>query len=69
MYTMASRMITNVLQNNMKKMILLISITIFGWAGWWLGAHIGFMTAYMISVIGSLLGVYVGVRINQNYLQ
>jgi len=53
---------------NMKKLILLISITIFGWAGWWLGANIGIMTAYVISVISSLLGVYVAVRINQNYL-
>lgn len=54
--------------NNMKKLILFISITIFGWAGWWVGAHIGVMTAYLMSVIGSLFGVYVGVRFNQHYL-
>ena len=53
---------------NMKKIILLTSITIFGWVGWWLGAHIGFMTAYAVSFIGSLIGVYAGVRINQAYL-
>ncbi len=52
----------------MKKIILLISISIFGWIGWWAGAHIGMMTAYFISLAGSLFGVYVGVRINQNYL-
>jgi len=52
----------------MKKLILLISITIFGWIGWLLGAYVGIMTAYVVSVIGSLFGVYVGVRINQNYL-
>ncbi len=54
--------------NNMRKIILLFSITIFGWDGWWLGAHIGIMTAYLICFIGSLLGVYVGVRIDQNYM-
>jgi len=54
--------------SNMKKIVLFISITIFGWIGWWLGAHIGIMTAYLISFVGSLLGGYVGVRINQNYL-
>ena len=53
---------------NMKKIILLLSITIFAWAGWWIGAHIGIMTAYLISFVGSLLGVYIGVRFNQNYL-
>ncbi len=53
---------------DMKKFVLLISITIFGWAGWWLGYNIGIMTAYLMSVAGSLIGVYVGVRFNQNYL-
>lgn len=48
----------------MKKFILLLSITIFGWAGWWIGAHIGIMTAYLISFISSLLGVYIGVKVN-----
>jgi len=52
----------------MKKIILLLCITIFGWIGWWLGAHVGVMTAYLASVVGSLCGVYVGVRINQDYL-
>jgi len=54
--------------NNMKKLVLLISITLFSWIGWWLGAHIGIMTAYLISFVGSLFGVYVGVRFNQTYL-
>jgi len=52
----------------MKKLILLITITIFSWIGWWAGEHMGIMTAYVISFIGSLFGVYVGVRINQEYL-
>jgi len=59
---------TRILIKNMKKLTLLISITILGWIGWWLGDHIGIMTAYWVSFIGSLLGVYVGVLINQNYL-
>ena len=52
----------------MKKLILFISITIFGWMGWWLGEHVGLMTAYIVSVVGSLFGVFAGVRFNQNYL-
>ena len=55
-------------KSNMRKIIPLFSITIFGWIGWWLGAHIGIMTAYLTSFVGSLFGVYVGVRINQTYL-
>ena len=53
----------------MKKIILLLSITIFSSIGWWVGEHVGFMTAYMISFVGSLFGVYVGVRLNRVYLE
>ena len=52
----------------MKKIVLLLSITIFGWIGWWLGARFGIMTAYFISFAGSLIGVYIGCRINRDYL-
>ena len=52
----------------MKKIVLLLSITFFGWVGWWLGARFGIMTAYWISFAGSLAGVYVGCRINRDYL-
>jgi len=52
----------------MNKIVLLLSITIFGWIGWKLGDRFGLMTAYFSSVAGSLVGVYVGCRINRDYL-
>jgi len=52
----------------MNKIVLLLSITIFGWIGWELGHRFGLMTAYFSSVAGSLAGVYVGCRINRDYL-
>jgi hypothetical protein len=54
--------------NAMKKIILLLSITLFSWLGWWLGAYIGIMTAWLLGFAGSLLGVVIGVRFNQAYL-
>jgi len=52
----------------MKKIVLLLSITFFGWLGWKLGDRFGLMIAYFISFAGSLVGVYVGCRINRDYL-
>lgn len=52
----------------MKKLVLLLSITLFSWLGWILGDGFGLMTAYFTSVAGSLVGVYVGCRINRDYL-
>jgi hypothetical protein len=52
----------------MKKIVLVTSITIFGWGGWWLGNSLGPVTSYLLSVVGSLAGVYAGVRINRDYL-
>jgi uncharacterized membrane protein SpoIIM required for sporulation len=53
---------------NMKKIILFISISLFGYIGWWLGANFGIMTAYLLSLAGSLVGVVVAVKFNQKYL-
>lgn len=47
----------------MKKLFMLICITIFGWIGWWLGAKIGIMTGYIFSVIGAMAGVFVAARL------
>jgi TM2 domain-containing membrane protein YozV len=53
----------------MKKIILFISVSLFGYIGWWCGAAIGgIMTAYLLSLVGSLVGVILGVRINRRYL-
>ena len=29
----------------MNRLCIFISVTVFGWLGWWLGAKIGLMTA------------------------
>ena len=52
----------------MKKLVLLLSITLFSWIGWSMGERFGLMTAYVVSVVGSLVGVYIGCRINRDYL-
>ncbi len=52
----------------MKKICLLVFITLGGSLGWWLGASFGIMTAYFVSLVGSLAGVVVGCIINQRYL-
>ncbi len=52
----------------MKKIIILLAVTILGGVGWALGAHIGVGTAWFFSSVGSLIGVYIGWRIGQAYL-
>ena len=52
----------------MRKLCILIGVTVLGWVGWWLGAFVGLMTAFILSGIGSILGVYVGWRIHRDYL-
>jgi hypothetical protein len=51
-----------------RKICILVAVTLFGWIGWWLGAHVGLLTAYFLSVVGSTAGVYVGWRIHRDYL-
>jgi len=53
----------------MKKIVLLLCITICGWIGWQTGARFGgIMTAYLASFAGSLAGVYIGYRVNRDFL-
>jgi hypothetical protein len=49
----------------MKTMVMIISVTLFSWLGWWLAEGAGLMVAYSASVVGSLIGVYVAVRITR----
>ena len=51
----------------MKKLCILLGMTIVGWAGWWVGARVGFLTAFLLSCMGSVIGVYLGWRINRYY--
>ncbi|MDF1577123.1 MAG: hypothetical protein RQ753_04940 [Desulfurivibrionaceae bacterium] len=55
----------------MRKIILLLSVTLFSWLGWEIGARLGggLMTSYLLSIVGSLFGVYLGVKINRDYLE
>jgi len=49
----------------MKKIIIIISTTLFGWIGWAAGERIGFMTAYFLGCIGSGVGLYLGIRLDK----
>ena len=53
----------------MKKLCLIIAISLCGWLGWKLGESFGIMTAYWMSFAGSLLGVFVGCFFNRRYLE
>jgi hypothetical protein len=57
-----------IMVRHVKKIVLIFSITLFGWIGWWLGASYGIMTAYFAGLAGSLVGVYIGCRVNRDYL-
>jgi hypothetical protein len=52
----------------MKKLIILISVTLCSCFGWWLGKGLGLMPGYLTSFAGSLLGVYIGVLFNRKYM-
>ena len=52
----------------MKKITLLLAITICSSLGWKLGDSFGIMTAYWMSFSGSLIGVVLGCFINRKYL-
>ena len=53
----------------MKKLLILVSISIGGWIGWWIGEYFGIMTAYILSVFGSAAGLYFGRKLMTNYLE
>ncbi len=52
----------------MKKLIILLSISIYGWIGWWTGSHFGLWIGYWSCVVGSIVGGVKAVRFNQNNL-
>lgn len=52
----------------MRKLLILMSVSLGGWLGWWLGARVGIMTGFFLSVIGTGLGLYVVQRFIRNYL-
>jgi hypothetical protein len=42
------------------KLLIFVSLNVFGALGWWLGEPYGVMTAFLLGAVGSVLGVYLG---------
>jgi hypothetical protein len=53
----------------LKKISILIFLTLFGWVGWVLGAKIGLMTAYFSSCIFSAVGIVLAVMLNRKLFE
>ena len=49
----------------MKKMVMLILISLFGWLGWLLGEKAGIMTAFLLSCVGGGVGMFLGGKLNR----
>jgi hypothetical protein len=54
-------------ESSMRKLLVLMSVSLGGWLGWWLGARVGIMTGFFLSVIGTGLGLYVAQRIIRDH--
>ena len=53
----------------MKKILMFIFLSVFGWLGWMLGEKIGVMTAYFFSLIGSAAGIVLAVMLNKRLFE
>lgn len=53
----------------MKKILIFIFLSVFGWLGWMLGEKIGVMTAYFFSLIGSAIGIVIAVMLNRRLFE
>ena len=51
------------------KLIIFVSLNVFGALGWWAGERFGIMTAFVLGSIGSILGVYFGWLFARRYLE
>ena len=51
----------------MKRLCIIMSMTLVGAVGWWVGAKIGLITAFILSGVGSMAGIYLGWRINRTF--
>lgn len=51
------------------KLIIFISLNVFGAIGWELGEPYGIMTAFLLSGVGSIIGVYLGWRLARRLLE
>jgi uncharacterized membrane protein YfcA len=50
------------------KLLIFVSVNVFGAFGWWLGEQFGLMTAFVAGSVGSILGVYAGWRLGRRLL-
>jgi hypothetical protein len=53
----------------MKKILIFIFLSVFGWVGWVLGEKIGVMTAYFFSLICSAIGIVLAVMLNKKLFE
>lgn len=51
------------------KLIIFISLNVFGAIGWSLGEPYGIMTPFLLSGLGSIVGVYLGWRLARRLLE
>ncbi|MCC6349940.1 MAG: hypothetical protein IT347_10180 [Candidatus Eisenbacteria bacterium] len=52
----------------MKRLFIMVGMTVGGWAGWAVAARFGPMTAFLVSSLGSLAGVLIAWRIARDWL-
>lgn len=52
----------------MKKILVVLGMSVGGWIGWELGAFVSTFMAFVISVIGTGLGLYLVNRFSTQYL-
>ena len=45
------------------KLLIAVSVTIFGSLGWWLGSKISIYAALLFSTVGSLVGLYIAYKV------
>lgn len=53
----------------MKKILIIVFISIGVWIGWWIGKHVGIMTAYLLSVVGGAAGLYYVKQFIKSYME
>lgn len=46
----------------MEKLLVIIGMTIGGYAGWALGAKVSFFAAFVLGMVGTALGLYLARR-------
>jgi len=53
----------------LKKILIFIFLTVFGWVGWVIGEKIGLMTAYFFSCLCSAVGIVLAIILNRRLFE